>query len=59
LRQRALDGVVVGFLLQLAAQAGLHVGFLHRCTPDLVRREQEDEDAQSDKDPPDDVDDPP
>ena len=39
--------------------AGLGVGLLNGGAPDLVRREQEDQDAEPDEDPPEDVDDPP
>ncbi len=58
LGQGVADGVAVGLLLQLGAQPGLGVGLLHRGAPDLVRREQEQQDAEPDEDPPDDVDDP-
>lgn len=50
------DLLVVGLLDEGVAQDGLAVGLLNGGAPDLVRREQEDDDAQPDQDPSDDVD---
>ena len=51
-------GVAVGLLLELGAQPGLGVGLLDGGAPDLVGREEEQQDADPDEDPPEDVDDP-
>ena len=58
LGEGAAHRVAVGLLLELRAQSGLCVGLLHRGAPDLVGREEEQQHAQPDEDPPDDVDDP-
>ncbi len=58
LGQGVADLVAVGLLLQLGAQPGLGTGLLIGGAPDLVRREQEQEDAGPDEDLPGDVDGP-
>jgi hypothetical protein len=58
LRQGVTDLRVVGLLLELAPECVLGMGLLDRGSPDLVRREEQEQNSRPDEKPPEDVYDP-